>query len=504
LKQVLVVHALSPMLRRTTVEFVLAFGRYAPTDVEVTYHNIRRPIGRAVKGRDFDALFLTYDLLSLRQAPQWTWVMETLAPVVDQAREVYAFPQDDYTYNTVLDESLAQLGTAAIYTPLETGLNIVYPTMYNRAAMRHAHTGYVDEATAQASRSKAIPMPQRRVDVGQRVRMLPPWFGRGGRQKGLFAERFAEVAAGTDLVVDISTREEDVFSGEDWYAFLGSCRATIGQKGGASLCDPDGAIMRSVVEYCEDHPEAGFDEIEQACFPGLDGHVEMSAISPRLFDAAMLGTAQILVEDDYLGVLDPWVHYIPTDQDLTNIDEIAAMMKDIDFLSKIADAATDVLIDSGRYTYRAFVHGVFESVTNGAVAARSVGTDVADDLQWRLTPDLFAAVQRVGYLAWSTRSARMAADLVEKVVDLLDEHPELTSHLDAELLRVFTGDLHVARGFDGLMAPIVDVIVQCYKLGAGRALSYWLRSFDSPTTSEWQLMAWTDADRLLLDEQVIT
>ena len=43
MKRVLVLHGLSSHMRQTTFEFAMSFRRYAPSDCQVQYHNIRNP-----------------------------------------------------------------------------------------------------------------------------------------------------------------------------------------------------------------------------------------------------------------------------------------------------------------------------------------------------------------------------------------------------------------------------------------------------------------------------
>lgn len=506
--QILVVHNLSKLQRQTTIEFALSFGRYAPADTEVTHHHIRRPINDALRHRRFDAVFISYEVLSLRASPQWEWTMEQLLELRELADMVVAFPQDDYTYNKVLDDGLAALGTDVIYTPIETGLDLVYPKMSKRARLGHALTGYVDERTATAHSSLA-PMADRTINIGQRVRLLPPWFGISAREKGIFAERFVERANEAGYPVDISTREEDAFRNYGWYEFLSRCRATIGQKGGASLCDPDGSIMEAVVSYTELHPAAEFNEIEAACFPGLDGRAEMRAVSPRLFDAAMLGTVQILVEDDYLGEFEPWTHYIPTDLDITNFDEITEALADTHRLETIAHAARLALIDSGRYTYRAFVERILEETVGRASPLSPKPQPAAspveplDQLQWRLTEGLFEAVQRISYLAWVTEALPDLERLVRSVAELLDQHPALSTHLDTEFLTSLAGaSLPLTHALETIRGPLVDTAVECARLGAISALADHIAQLQSSPPEEWQLHPWAGRDRLELDAAI--
>lgn len=506
MRQVLVVHALNRWMRRTTIEFVNSFAAYSPPDVEVRLHNVRRPLDQRLAAQEFDALILPYDVLSLRSSPQWEWALETTRPFAERSRQVIAFPQDDYTYNSVLDEGLEALGTDVIYTPIETGLDLVYPRMHAKAAIRTALTGYVDEDTAARWRAHRRPPAERPIDVGQRVRLLPPWFGRSGRAKGLLAERFRDVARGAGLKVDISTDDADTFAGEDWYRFLLSCRATLGQRGGASLCDPDGSIMEAVLAYEEEHPDADFDEIESACFPGLDGVAEMKAISPRLFDAAMLGTVQILVEDDYLGVLEPWVHYIPTDPSVSNIDEIKDTLADSPLLERIADAAEDALVRSGRFTYRRFMDEVFGTIGDDAPAPPPAppNQDAATELQIRLTAELFDALQRITQLAAANDACSALADLSDAIAEILVEDPGLADVLDLRVLEAVVGPVRISRTIDPVLEPTVDILVECASAGASSAVSKWLRFVSTGAVDRLQLLEWIDAERIALDEGLPT
>ena len=487
-------------MRRTTVDYVMAFGRYAPDDVEVTYHNVARPTDRTTSGVGFDALVLTYDLLSMRQASRWASIVEKLAPLAQVSRQVIAIPQDDYTYNEVLDSALQDLGTTTIFTPIETGLEIVYPNMSKRANLEFCLTGYVDEDTVHALDRYRKPMRERNIDVGQRVRMLPAWFGREAREKGLFAERFREKSRGLPIVTDISTDDSDTFSGDDWFRFLGSSKSTLGQKGGASLCDPDGSIMRRVVEYTAHNPDSKFEEIERKCFPGLDGKALMRAVSPRLFDAAMLYTAQILVEDDYLGVLEPWVHYIPTDRDLSNLGDIVKALKDDDLLERITGAAYETLACSDRFTYRAFVNQVLSQVTEHQPALRiDHGVDLAEELQWRLTPQLFEAVQRCAYLGSATETASELARLAERIAAILTEMPFFVRLFDLALLERLSGSASIHPTIDRHLPELTEVLVECYRAGAIEATIKWLRYVDSAHLLDWELIDWVDWHRVQLD-----
>jgi hypothetical protein len=65
-------------------------------------------------------------------------------------------------------------------------------------------------------------------------------------------------------------------------------------------------------------------------------------------------TAQVLVEGEYDGVLEPMRHYLPIRRDLSNLDEVLAMIRDHELLEKITAHAYDEVYLSGRYSYARF------------------------------------------------------------------------------------------------------------------------------------------------------
>ena len=499
MKRVLVLHGLSSRMRQTTFEFAMSFGRYVPDGCEVQYHNIRNPEPPSSLSDGFDALIMTYDLVGLRSSNQWEWVVEKTKEIRKTCDQLLVFPQDDYTCNRILDEGLDVLDADVIYTPIENGYEVVYPIMSKKAEIRRVLTGYVDETIAERYLQSWVPLKLRPIDVGTRVRLLSPWLGRSGQRKGLFAEEFHRLAQSVGMVSDISTKDDDVFFGEEWYGFLSSCKTTIGQKGGASLCDPDGSLMEAVKGFVAENPGATFDEIEQACFLGQDGLAEMSAISPRLFDAAMVGTPQILIEGDYLGVLEPWEHYIPTDLEISNIKEILETVKQPDLLQKIANNAAEVLIREKRFTYKKFVEEVFdEAVPDSRRLSPLIKKTSAEELQWRITPEMFEALQQVLYLSRATDSTEELGVFVKGVVSLVEDHPEVISHLDEKLLRSLVSWKPIHPVLDILSGPITDLLRECARYGAIKFFEDLLEEAKNKRLSDWCFLDWTESDQIEL------
>ena len=94
--------------------------------------------------------------------------MERMTSLCVLGDQVIAFPQDDYTYNIALDEGLATLEAHTIYTPIETGLDIVYPMMHGRASIRHATPAMWTKRLLKLALLRNTAMQNRVLHVGQR------------------------------------------------------------------------------------------------------------------------------------------------------------------------------------------------------------------------------------------------------------------------------------------------------------------------------------------------
>ena len=96
----------------------------------------------------------------------------------------------------------------------------------------------------------------------------------------------------------------------------------------------------------------------------FEGNVIARVVSPRVFEAAALGTPMILFRGAYSGVVSPWTHYVPLEPDFSNFDEVIACLGDVRFLQRLADTARQDLVSSGRYSHREMVRGFDDLVTS--------------------------------------------------------------------------------------------------------------------------------------------
>ena len=364
---ILVLHAMGDFssARKTSKDHALCFRRYAPTH-NYLYHDVNAPVTTALRQMQFHAIILDTTVLCIRYyRPRELFLTEKERyRFLGESEAVrVAFPQDDYDHSELLDQWLDEYRTDIVYSVVWPHRALLYPRMMRRGEIFEALTGYVDDEDIERNPSFAKAFADRRIDIGYRAKFLPAQFGRFGQLKGHIAEVITKATAGQNLTLDVSTGPDQVFLGEEWLRFLGDCRWCLGAESGSSLWDPDGRIADRVAAFVAREPEATFDAIEAACFPGLDGRYVFSAVSPRLFEAALTQCAQILVEAPYLGVLRPGDHYLPFDDRPDALRDIVREVRNQDTAKRMAGAAYDALIATSTFRYSQHVAGVIDRVT---------------------------------------------------------------------------------------------------------------------------------------------
>lgn len=371
---------------------------------ECVYLNTARPRApRYLRRFDPDVVFFHYTFLSMRSAPE---VFELAKAVVDYLRESparkVAVPQDEQTRSDLLCEFINSFGVDVVLTPApaEAWPMIYEGTDRSRLTLRTVLTGYVDESAVRRTAKLARRHHERPIDIGYRSWDPYPFYGRHGRLKGEIGYLFRRRAPEYGLRTNISNDYADALFGDDWFNFLLDCKYTIGVEGGTSMIDRDGSIARRTLAYLDEHPDANFEEVEAACFPGIDGTFPYYALSPRHFEAVMTRTCQILVEGHYGGVLEAGRHYIPLRRDLRNLDEVLTIVRQDNVRAELVDAAYEDVVASGAWTYRRFADEALAAARVEPLAHRGRG---ATRLWNRIDEAFLAPTVALGSLVRTTR-----------------------------------------------------------------------------------------------------
>jgi glycosyltransferase involved in cell wall biosynthesis len=275
--------------------------------------------------------------------------------------EKILFIQDEYESVNNARRNIADLGITTIYTCIpRDGQEIIYPTAWFPTIEKiQTLTGYVPDSP-EVERA-ALPIEQRETFIGYRGRRLPHHYGMLGYEKFVIGERVREEAAKRNIRVDIESDDSKRIYGS-WYAFLGSCRATLGTESGSNIFDFDDSL-RAKAQELRDVP---FEEVYDEHFKPYDGPIRMNQISPKFFEAIRLRTALVCFPGTYSGILQPGRHYIVLEKDFSNIDEVFSKLADVSFLKCLTDRAYEDIIASGRYSYRAFIRS-FDDWLDGRI-----------------------------------------------------------------------------------------------------------------------------------------
>jgi len=356
--KILIVNYLEHKNKRGTVnEHLYAFSNYS--NEECYYLNVAYGIPGYITKIGFDLIIYHSTFLNLR-----TQLVQEFGALKKLKGYKVAMPQDEYQCSESLNEFFRDFEVKTILTICKQPQGqIIFPK--EKSGLEHyltVFTGYIDDTTLGKLAEFSQSHKSRPIDIGYRANRYPYSLGRQAVLKWQLTEKFMDTPAEHSLKLDLSNDPRDIFWGDDWYRFLSNCRVVLGCEGGASLHDPDDSIRRKVDGYVYEHPEATFEEVEQACFPGLDGNFTYYALSPRHFEACMTRTCQALVEGEYGGIFKPGVHYIEIKKDWSNIPAVIRQIEDLDYCEQIAENAYRDIVESGLYTYRRFVHLILNHV----------------------------------------------------------------------------------------------------------------------------------------------
>ncbi|MGE0385654.1 MAG: hypothetical protein AB7Q97_13060 [Gammaproteobacteria bacterium] len=355
---------------RTVQDYLEAFGRYSRHEVHYVAASAAVNAACGYNLAAFDVICIHYSI----RLP-----FGVLPPSFADALIAFKglkclFIQDEYDLIERTRCEIERLGIGLVFTNVPADqLALVYPpARFARVGFVQVLTGYVPEGIA-GIRQYALPPSARSIEIGYRGRLLPFWYGRLGHEKWLIGARMKQLCRDAGIVEDIAWDEQDRIYGDDWYAFLGRCVATLGTETGCNVFDDDGSLRATMEGWMREHPQAGFEEVWSRFMADREGRVRMNQISPKLFEAIATGTVLILFEGGYSGVIEADTHYIALRRDFSNVDDVFTRLRSPQYVQAMAARAYADVIESGRYSYLRFVAQVDEAIS---ARARRVASEV--------------------------------------------------------------------------------------------------------------------------------
>ncbi len=322
------------------------------------FNSVFHPGHESLDLHEFDVVVIHYSLFVAGD----TYLSPTFRRKISEFRGLkIQFIQDDYRSVDALTEAMRFMGIDVLFTLVpESEHARIWHARLPGVELVTWIAGYVPERLVGL---ETPPLAERPIEVGYRGRDMPFWLGALAREKVWVGQGFLEHAARFGLTCDISWREEDRLYGNAWDRFNARCRAMLGCGSGASIADFDGGCERAVRAFLAAHPAAGFDEVAAQVLRPWEGNIDLNVISPRQFEAIAARTALVLFPGNYSGILQADVHYIPLAKDFSNIEAVAARIRDLPYLEAMTARAYDDVIASGRYAYPAFVRA-FDAVVD--------------------------------------------------------------------------------------------------------------------------------------------
>lgn len=265
-----------------------------------------------------------------------------------------ALPQDDYDCSAILDRWMVGWNIDRVYSVCPESWEILYPNYLKFGDVKLGYTGYISDRWID---SWANPMQHenRDIDVSYRASDLPANFGSLGKLKGDIARRFIDALPDNNLRIDISVDRKDLILGSRWHHFIENSKFCLTTPSGSSLLDPEGNFRQLVKRYCLKNPSADYHDIAQTCFPGEDGRYIFTAISPRNIEAALAETVQIATQGSYSELMRPLEHFIPLEEDCSNITEVVEMMQDRALVKSIQMNCKSSILDEPRLRIKTIV-----------------------------------------------------------------------------------------------------------------------------------------------------
>lgn len=356
-------------IRNTLLESVFCFRDYG--DIHFYYYNYDVRMGKMLsfmRRIKFDAVLFHYSFMCDMRWGEKDKYEKVLSGFKNcwPAAVKGIIPQDEYYMTSRIRKFIQEAGIDIVYT-LASGKDkaVLYTNYFNNLKVYTVLTGYVEERTIQTIKKleKECKGKEREFQVGYRARNLSFALGAHGNLKVKIAEEFNKRLTDNSLKANIKNTSDDknVFWGNDWYRFLLNCDTVLGCMGGASILDADGKIASMVLQYHQSHPNANFEEAAAQILSPYEDSICYKMISPRIFEAAMTKTCQVLAEGDY-KVIKPGIHYISFKPDFSDFDEVIKKIQDKEYCKAIAENAYQELIQSGKYSYQRYVRNVVRTL----------------------------------------------------------------------------------------------------------------------------------------------
>lgn len=334
-------------------------------------HNCYLDLPETVKSFDFDAIIMMSTFMDwvkrYQKGDSW---LNQYAFIKNARAKKIVYAQDDYWLSEMRDEfcSSNHIDLLFPFCSQDTWQELYPKFIGTGGKLDQGYTIYLTDKMLGLSK-QAIPYEQRVYDIVYRASGIPTYPNKLGSIKATIGDTFeAALPSNHSLKLDFSTRTKSFISGNEWYDFVGKSKAMLGSNSGSSVNVRNHEVANRILNYKRENPLATYEEIEKLVLDPKDVNKTYTGISPRNIEAAMLGTLQILVHGEYGGILKPYEHYLPFEEDASNIEEILTILKDTERCLRITAACKEAFLNTKNLYAENVIAGVLDFIkTNTTV-----------------------------------------------------------------------------------------------------------------------------------------
>lgn len=335
-------------------------------------HNASLPLPQFVKEFPFDMIlinssFLTsvFDRARLKQLKKdYSFIKYSDAFKV-------ALPQDDYYCCEELDGLVTEWGINLLYTICPNYWDTLYSKYIASGGMiKLGYTGYITtEMLSRIGKKKSA--ISRKYDLTYRASGKPTFPNKLATLKANIGNIFTQNIYEPNLNMDIASGQSSMISGAAWWDFVENSRCVLGSMSGSSNLIRNHDVTDRIRNYQSSFPEATDDQIIAECLPDGDADRIYEMISPRIIEAGLFSTVQLLVQGSYSNLIKPYEDFIPIkgnflegDTNISNKEELSEVLKDISLQEKIAETCKTTLLNSNQLYLSNFFQNVFDEYFN--------------------------------------------------------------------------------------------------------------------------------------------
>lgn len=324
-------------------------------NINCIVHDTNLPFPEYLKELSFHLILLGPTFLCNRHDPKnYARICKDYSFIAESDACKVALPQDDYDTSAVLDEWLTNWRVDRVYSVLSDNLDILYPNyLESDGEIVLGYTGYISDEWINAWNSPK-PHHLRNIDVSYRTHDYERNLCYFRNLKYSIAQKFLKALELSDVEIktDISTSPRDMIPGGRWHHFIEDSKFCLVTPSGSSLFDPTGSLRKNINQYCKNNPDASYSEVAANVLGENYKQYFFTAISPRNIEAALAKTIQIATKSEYSGLMKPMKHYIPLEEDCSNIREVIEMMQDESLIKSIQNNALELFLNEPRLRRR--------------------------------------------------------------------------------------------------------------------------------------------------------